>query len=69
MNNSNKTVINFENTYASLPEIFYQSISPSPVKDPKLIIFNKKLGKELGMDTDKDNDYYTEIFIFFINFL
>jgi len=62
MNNSNKTVINFENTYASLPDIFYQSISPSPVKDPKLIIFNRKLGKELGMDTNKDNDYYTEIF-------
>ena len=62
MSISKKTIIIFDNTYASLPEIFYQTINPSPVKDPKLIVFNKKLGKELGLNIKKDNNFYTEIF-------
>ena len=62
MSISKKTIVNFDNTYASLPEIFYQTINPSPVKDPKLIVFNKKLGKELGLNIKKDNNFYTEIF-------
>ncbi len=38
-----QTTINFEHTYANLPETFYQKIKPSPVKKPKLIEINDEL--------------------------
>ena len=38
-----KNIVNFNNSYSSLPEIFYQRINPVPVKSPELIIFNKNL--------------------------
>ena len=40
----------FDNTYARLPEIMLSRIAPLPVKDPKLVIFNHNLSKELGLD-------------------
>ena len=40
----------FDNTYARLPEIMLSRITPLPVKDPKLVIFNHNLSKELGLD-------------------
>ena len=44
---------NLTNSYAMLPDIFYQKISPEPVKNPKLIKFNKSLSKELNIDPKK----------------
>ena len=40
----------FDNTYARLPEIMLSRIAPLPVKDPKLVIFNHDLSKELDLD-------------------
>ncbi len=40
----------FDNTYARLPEIMLSRIAPIPVKDPKLVIFNHNLSKELGLN-------------------
>ena len=40
----------FDNTYAHLPEIMLSRIAPLPVKNPKLVIFNHDLSKELGLD-------------------
>jgi len=40
----------FDNTYARLPEIMLSRIAPLPVKDPKLVMFNHDLSKELGLD-------------------
>ncbi len=45
-------IISFENTYVNLPERFYESIAPTPVKLPKLVRFNFKLACELGMNTE-----------------
>ena len=39
-----------ENSYANLPENFYTRINPTPVNCPKLIIFNEKLAKSLGIN-------------------
>ena len=39
-----------QNTYLNLPSIFYQKVNPSPVADPKLVVFNEALAKELGLD-------------------
>ncbi|MBK9323068.1 MAG: YdiU family protein [Bdellovibrionaceae bacterium] len=39
-----------QNTYLNLPSIFYQKVNPSPVAEPKLVVFNEALAKELGLD-------------------
>ncbi|SES94192.1 protein adenylyltransferase SelO [Anaerobranca gottschalkii] len=44
---------NFQNSYPSLPKIFYSVIKPTPVSNPKLAILNHNLGKDLGLDTEK----------------
>lgn len=42
--------IPFDNTYADLPEGFFSSQNPTPVKAPSLIAFNKDLANLLGFD-------------------
>ena len=42
----------FENTYAKLPDILVTKLVPVPVKKPKLIIFNNRLAKDLGLDVN-----------------
>ena len=44
-----------ENSYADLPENFYTRINPTPVNEPQLIIFNKKLAKSLSIDLPFDD--------------
>jgi len=39
-----------ENTYASLPELFYTPIAPTPVREPRLVVFNHALAESLGLD-------------------
>lgn len=45
-----KTGWNLENSYASLPKIFFENIKPNPVTSPKLIIFNSPLAASLGLN-------------------
>ncbi|EPY2307504.1 protein adenylyltransferase SelO [Clostridium sporogenes] len=45
-----KTGLNLENTYASLPEIFFTRQSPSHVPSPKLAILNYPLITSLGLN-------------------
>ena len=40
----------FDNTYSKLSDNFKEIIKPTPVKDPELIILNKKFAKELNLD-------------------
>ena len=40
----------FNNTYSKLPKNLLSKIQPLPVKDPKVIIFNQNLSKELNLD-------------------
>jgi uncharacterized protein YdiU (UPF0061 family) len=46
----------FDNTYSKLPKTFLENIKPVPVKDPKLIILNKNLAKQLNLDFSKFSD-------------
>ena len=39
----------FKNSYSDLGRDFYQSIKPTPVQNPELIIFNQVLSDELGL--------------------
>lgn len=43
---------NLENTYATLPDVFFSSITSNPVPTPKLVILNGSLAESLGLDGD-----------------
>jgi len=43
---------NFEHTYTNLPEIFYKKHNPDTPPNPRTVIFNKNLARELGLNPD-----------------
>ena len=43
---------NFQTTYTNLPPIFFTKHFPTPVRAPKLVIFNNNLAESLGMPLD-----------------
>lgn len=43
---------NFDNSYSRLPGIFYRSQTPTPVRAPKIIIFNDSLAGSLGLNAE-----------------
>lgn len=53
---NNKEIIemgwNFDNTYTTLPKLFFSRINLNKVKSPKLVIFNEPLAKSLGLNSD-----------------
>ncbi|MCT4619181.1 MAG: YdiU family protein [Marinisporobacter sp.] len=53
-----ETGLNLDNSYARLPKSFFTTLNPTPVRLPKLIIFNHSLAKFLGINvqTLKNND-------------
>ena len=42
-----------ENSYTSLPDMFFESLNPTPVKAPTLIKINIALAELLGLDAEK----------------
>lgn len=45
-----------ENTYSQLPETFHTPCRPTPVRDPKLVIFNHQLARSLGLSDYSVNE-------------
>ena len=45
----NEAKWNFNNSYAKLPKLFFTKQKPTPVRDPKIIIFNDSLAAFLGV--------------------
>ncbi len=43
--------IQFENTYARLPEAFYRRVKPTPLPTPYLVSFNAKAAELIGLDS------------------
>jgi serine/tyrosine/threonine adenylyltransferase len=43
---------NFDNSYARLPEIYFQRLDLNPVRAPKLTIFNHSLATSLGLNIE-----------------
>ncbi|MDZ7749102.1 MAG: YdiU family protein [Halofilum sp. (in: g-proteobacteria)] len=41
-----------DNTYARLPEQFYERVAPTPVPKPRLLRINRPLAQHLGLDPD-----------------
>jgi len=52
----------FDNTYQNLPKEFYERINPTPVNDPRLIIYNKGLASTIGIDKNISEFELTKIF-------
>src|SRR5689334_892571 len=46
--------LGFEHTYATLPARFYARVEPAKVTDPHVVVFNRQLAGELGLDPDMD---------------
>jgi serine/tyrosine/threonine adenylyltransferase len=51
----------FDNSYANLPEAFYEKVEPTKVNKPSLIKLNKVLAKDLNLD-DIPEEELVEIF-------
>jgi serine/tyrosine/threonine adenylyltransferase len=49
VNNKNGRGWNFDNSYARLSEKLYSKLTPVPVRQPQLVIFNDTLAAELGL--------------------
>ncbi|WP_184339427.1 protein adenylyltransferase SelO [Prosthecobacter vanneervenii] len=41
---------NLEHTYAELPALFYEHLDPTPVKEPRMVVFNHALAQTLGLN-------------------
>ena len=44
--------LGFEHSYAALPARFYERVAPAVVADPKLVVFNRPLAVELGLEVE-----------------
>jgi uncharacterized protein YdiU (UPF0061 family) len=42
----------FDNSYASLPEVFFSRLNPTPVVAPEMVVFNDGLAADLGLNAD-----------------
>lgn len=42
----------FDNTYSTLPDIFFASVMPATTRAPRISILNHQLAKELGLNLD-----------------
>jgi uncharacterized protein YdiU (UPF0061 family) len=41
-----------EHSYAALPALFHTPAPPTPVRDPRMVVFNRPLATGLGLDAD-----------------
>ena len=39
-----------ENSFTELPAVFFSRLSPTPVREPELVLYNEKLADEIGLD-------------------
>ncbi|RYE89890.1 MAG: hypothetical protein EOO75_11060, partial [Myxococcales bacterium] len=42
----------FDNTYARLPDRFFSRVTPTAVRDPRVVAVNRPLAELLGLDAD-----------------
>jgi serine/tyrosine/threonine adenylyltransferase len=47
-----KKLCQFDNTYVTLPERFYEKVKPAKVNQPQLLQWNESLSSELGLTAD-----------------
>jgi len=52
MTNERDTGWKLENSYTTLPDFFYEELTPNQVQAPKLVIYNQALGDSLGLNNE-----------------
>jgi uncharacterized protein YdiU (UPF0061 family) len=50
MDDSEMAGWHLEHTYTELPQLFYTQAAPTPVREPRLAVFNRPLATTLGLD-------------------
>lgn len=56
------SIWNFDNSYLSLPSVFFSETSPTAISDPELLLYNSNLAKQLGLtELAKDKAYLTDV--------
>ena len=43
-------IFQLESTYAELPQVLFSKLSPTPVRQPGVVLFNEKLANEIGLN-------------------
>jgi uncharacterized protein YdiU (UPF0061 family) len=54
--------LGLEHTYSALPSRFYERVSPTPVANPRLVVFNDRLARDLGLAPDTIRDEAAAVF-------
>jgi uncharacterized protein YdiU (UPF0061 family) len=56
------SIWNFDNSYLSLPSVFFSETSPTAISDPELLLYNSNLAKQLGLtELAKNKAYLTDV--------
>ena len=55
MTKNNEAGWNFDNSYATLPQVFFTITNPVPVQNPNLVVFNERLAESLGLNEEMLN--------------
>ena len=56
-------IFQLESTYAELPQIFFSKLSPTPVRQPEVVLFNDKLADEIGLNlSDMSKEMRADLF-------
>jgi uncharacterized protein YdiU (UPF0061 family) len=50
-------ILNFDNTYLTLPQVFYSKINPSVVPNPEVVLFNEELGQDIFGHTTNPQEW------------
>lgn len=52
------SLFQFEHSYTTLPNLFFNQQRPTPVRNPKLVIFNHKLAQELELKSESFSENF-----------
>ncbi len=56
-------IFQLESTYAELPQVLFSKLSPTPVRQPEVVLFNEKLAHEIGLNlSDMSKEVRADLF-------
>ena len=56
-------IFQLESTYAELPQVLFSKLSPTPVRQPEVVLFNEKLANEIGLNlSDMSKEVRADLF-------
>ena len=56
-------IFQMESTYTELPHVLFSKLSPTPVRQPEVVLFNEKLAEEIGLNlTGMSKEVRTDLF-------